>query len=83
MMLAVHGLQAIERQMRIDLRRRYVRVAEDRLDGTQVGAVFDHVRGAGMAQHMRRRVPSGSGRCLYHHLPGALPCQLAPSASNE
>jgi hypothetical protein len=37
----------------IDLRGGDIRVSEDGLHGTQIGAVFHHVSGAAMPQHVR------------------------------
>src|SRR5271165_2468603 len=53
MVLPVYGLQPAQRQMRVDLRSRDIRVAEQRLHGAQVGAMLDHVRRAAMPQHVR------------------------------
>ena len=58
MMLGINALQPVERHVRIDLRGRNIGVSENRLHGTQVGAILDHVRGAGMTQHVWTSVPS-------------------------
>ena len=50
MMLAMHGLQAAQRQVRVDLRGGNVGVAQHHLHAAQVGAVLHHVRGATVAQ---------------------------------
>ena len=49
MVLLIHSLQAVQRQVCVDLSGRDIGVAEDGLHGAQVGSVFYHVRGAGMA----------------------------------
>jgi len=54
MMFLIHSSQPVERQMRINLRCGDIGVAENRLNGAQIGAILDHVRGAGMPQHVRR-----------------------------
>ena len=43
MVLCVQGFQAFAGDMRVDLRRRYVRMAEQQLNDTQVGAVVEKV----------------------------------------
>ena len=58
MVLLVNALQPIERQVRIDLCSRNVRMSENRLNRAQVGAIFDHVRGATVAQHVRTGISS-------------------------
>ncbi len=45
-------LQLAERDLRVDLRRRKVRVPQDHLDVTDVRAVLQHVRGARVAEQM-------------------------------
>jgi len=51
--LGVQALQSFAGDMGIDLRRRDVRMAEQQLHDTQVGAVVEQVRGEGMPEHMR------------------------------
>ncbi len=53
MMLAMHGLQAAQRQMRIHLRGGNIGMTQNQLHAAQVGAVLHHVRGATVAQPMR------------------------------
>ena len=72
MMLLVHAVQPVERQMRVHLRGRDVGVPEDGLHRAQVGAVLHHVRRATVAQHVRAGVPRRLRRGIIHHLPHAL-----------
>src|SRR5271166_1998666 len=58
MMLLINRPEPVEREMRVHLGGRDVGMPEDRLHRAQVRAVFDHVSGAGMPQHVRRRMPS-------------------------
>jgi hypothetical protein len=44
-MFAMNGLEASESEMGIDLRRRYIGVAEHQLNAAKIGAVFNHMRG--------------------------------------
>src|ERR1700733_569133 len=59
MMLRIHAFQAVERHVGINLRGRNVGVAEDGLHGAQIGAVLDHMRRAGMPEHVGADVASG------------------------
>ena len=52
MVAGMYVLQACPGDMGVDLGRRQVAVPEQHLQGTQVGAVIQQVRGKGMAQHM-------------------------------
>jgi len=83
MMLLIHSSQAIKRKVRIHLRGRDVSVAKDRLHGTQVGAILDHMRGSRVPQHVRGSVTSSRGGGLANHLPDALPRQFFASAANK
>src|ERR1700741_5662812 len=49
----VHGAQPRLEDVRVDLRRREIRVAQHHLDGPQVGAAIEQVRGERMADDMR------------------------------
>ena len=51
--LPVHRAQRARRQMRVDLRRRDVGVAEHRLHGAQVGAALEQMARERVAQHVR------------------------------
>src|SRR5260370_39421865 len=72
LMFCVHALQSVQRDVGIDLRRRNVGVAENRLHGAQVGAVFYHASGATVAQHVRAGVGSNARRSCPYPLPDAL-----------
>ena len=80
MMASVNLPQSFARDMRVDLRRRDVGMAEHGLDRTQVSAVFQQVRGKRMPQGMRRDVavdPRLPGAAL-DNLPETLACQPFP-----
>src|ERR1700733_5232906 len=83
MMLLIYRPEPVERQMRVNLGCRNVRMAQDSLHCPKVGAVLHHVRGAGMAQHVWRRRAPGNGRGGAHHLPNALARQLAPTPRDK
>jgi hypothetical protein len=53
MKVAIDRLQSIQRYMRINLARRNIGMAQDRLHCPKISAVFYHVGGAAMAQHVR------------------------------
>src|SRR5450432_517903 len=61
MKLAINTLQPVQRDMRINLCSGNICVAKNGLHGAQVSAVFYHVRGATVAQHMRTGVSSPVG----------------------
>ena len=71
MMLAMHGLQPAQRQVRIDLRGGNVGVAQQQLHAAQIGAVLHHVRGATVAQPVRAGALFGR----LHQVPDPLPRQ--------
>src|SRR5262252_8539304 len=83
MMLAINIFQPVERHMRVNLRGRNVGMAENRLDGTQIGAIFDHMRGATVTKHMGACFPSYAHRSLLHHLPHALTAKLASASPRK
>ncbi len=83
MMLLIHILQPIQRQVRVDLRGRNIGMAEDRLHRAQVGAVFHHVGGATVAQHVRTGIASRTRGSRANHLPDALAGQLPRASSQE
>ena len=62
--LVVHGHQVGERDLRVLLRGGEARVAEQFLDGAQVGAVGQQVRGVGVAEAVRMdgRIAAETGR---------------------
>ena len=45
MMLLIYRLEPVQRQVRVHLCGRDIRMAQDGLNRTQVSAIFDHVRG--------------------------------------
>lgn len=49
MMLLINNPESIKCEMCIDLRGRNIGVAQNGLHGPEIGAVLDHVCGAGMA----------------------------------
>ena len=83
MMFRVHALEPVQRNVSIDLRRRNVGVAEDCLNSAQVGAVFYHVGGTTVAQHVRTGVASSARRCDSHHLPDSLAGKLLRTSRDE
>src|SRR5580658_3930498 len=83
MVLDVHTLQAVERYVGIDLRRRNVRVAEDGLHGAEIGSILDHVRCAGVTQHVRAGVTAGGETRVAYQPPDALPGQAPGSRAQK
>ncbi len=79
----MNRLQAIKCQMRVNLCRRDVGMAEYRLNGTQVGAAFHHVRGATVAEHVRTGGASGGFGSGLNQLPDALARKRTRAASDE
>src|SRR2546430_14577376 len=61
MKLVIDLLQPRSRNVGVDLRRRDVRVAEHHLDGAQIGAVLEQMRGERMPQHVGRNVRADPG----------------------
>ena len=55
MVLLINRPQPIQRQMRIHLRRRDIRMPQQSLYASEIGAAFDEMRRKGMAEHMRRK----------------------------
>ena len=68
MQVAHQALQPLLQHMGVDLRRRDVGMAEQRLHDAQVGAVLQQMAGEGVAQHVRadlaRREAGGAGQRL-------------------
>ena len=60
--------EAVEREMRVDLRGGDVGVAKQKLDAAQIGAVFDHVGGATVSQLVR----AGRGAGGFDNVPDPL-----------
>src|ERR1039458_10106489 len=83
MMLRVHALRPVERNVRINMRGRYVGVAEDGLHRAQVGPILHHMRRAGVTQHVRTGVASRGETRFADQLPDALTCQAAASCAQE
>ncbi len=79
----MNALQPIERQVCVDLRGRDIGVAEDGLNSSEVGAVFDHVRGATVSQHVRTGVPARALRRPLHDLPHPLPREAFGSPGDK
>ena len=75
MMLRIHALQPIQRYVRINLRRRDIRMAENGLHRAEIGSVLDHVRRARVPKHVRTGAASGrqhSDSSFPNQLPDAL-----------
>src|SRR5581483_3188166 len=53
MVAVVHRAHAMLQHVRVNLRRREIRVAKHQLDCAQVGAALQQVRREGMTQHVR------------------------------
>src|SRR5678815_370026 len=83
MMFLVHTLQSIQRQMRVHLGSGNIGVAQDDLYGAQIGAIFDHVRGTTMPQHVRAGIASGAHRGRANHLPDPLSGQFSAPAPQK
>ena len=62
-MLGVEVLKPFSRDVRVDGRRRNVRVAKQQLDDTKIGAMVQEVRRKRMAQHVWREARRGNSRC--------------------
>ena len=78
--LVVDGAQPRIEDVRVDLRRRQIAVAEHHLDRAQVGAALEQVRGERMPQHVRaeRARHTGPLAVLLQDLPEADARQAAP-----
>src|SRR5215471_9327291 len=77
--LVVDRTQPRLQNVRINLRRRQIRVPEHHLDGAQIGAALEQVRGEGVPQDVRTE--SARDACLHavrlEDLPEADPRQAA------
>ncbi len=82
MVLGINTLQAVESYVRVNLRGGNVSMPEYGLDRAQVSSVLDHVRRAGMPQHVRTRTATTNLRSVTYQLPEALPAE-APSSDTE
>ena len=49
-----HILQALARNMRVNLRRRNIRMTQHYLDAAEIRAALDKMRRKSVAQHVRR-----------------------------
>src|ERR1700687_3019447 len=84
-MLAMERLEALARDVGVDLRGRNVRMPEEELHHAQIGAVIDEVRREGVAQSMRgnRLANAGRARMALHQRPERLTCHRRATRSNE
>src|SRR4051794_37006485 len=75
MMLRVKLLQPFASDMGVDLRRRYIRVPEQDLHDTKIGAVIEEMRCEGMPQRVRRNgcIQRGARSVAFDELPERLP----------
>src|ERR1044072_803061 len=72
--LVVQRAQPVRVDVRVDLRRRDIAVAEHHLHRAQVGAVLEKVRREAVPQHVRRqRADAGAAAVAYEDLPEPLP----------
>src|SRR5438552_12375832 len=71
--------------MRVDLRRRDVRVAEHRLHGAQVGAALEQMGGEAVAQRVRvdALLDACRARVSAEQLPESLPGHVAAARGDE
>ena len=81
MMLRVHALQPVERNVGVNLRRRNVGVAKDGLHCPEISSILHHMRRAGMPQHVRTGMASGSETRFPDQLPEALTGKAAASCA--
>src|SRR5882762_7970402 len=72
MVLAVDRLQAVEGDVSVELRGRYIGMAEQGLDVAQVGTVLHHVGSAPVSQHVRAGLARSSRCCGAYQLPDPL-----------
>src|SRR5437879_4416823 len=73
-------LQPLAEHMGVDLRRRYIGVAEHLLDAAQIGAVIEEMAGEGVARPVRRDAPgvaAGEDREVLEELAAAPPREMA------
>ena len=83
MMLLVHLIQAVQRQVRVHLRRRNVGMTKNGLHRTQIGAILHHVRRATVPQHMGTGVTSRFHRRGIYDLPHSLASDSLCSPCDE
>src|SRR5512138_1156150 len=85
MELVVNTAEAVPADVRVDLRRRDLAVAEHELDRAQVGAALEQVGRERMTEDVRAdlgREP-GAGGVLAEELPNALPGEWTAAAREE
>lgn len=74
MMPIVSRAQMHVSNVRVDLRRRDIAMAQQRLHRTRISTMLQEVRGEAMSQRVRRAIPDA---CLFRvsldHGPGKLP----------
>ena len=86
--VAHQAFEPLLQDMRVDLRGRYVGVAEQRLHDAQVGAVLQQVTGEGVAQDVRadlRGFQSGGCGSAFNSRAKCcrLRCPLSPNEGNS
>ena len=70
--------------VRVDLRRRDIAVAQQRLHRARIGSTLQEVRGKAVTQRMRRNVfQSCFGGVTFDRDPDKMCCQRAPSAREQ
>ena len=84
-MLRMNILQSLARDMCVDLRCRNVRMPEQQLHHTQIGAMVQQMRRERMPQRMRRqrRVDAGADRVFLDQRPEHLARHRAAEAGHE
>ena len=72
----MHSFQSLLIDMRIDLRRRNVGMAEHFLDDAKIGAISQQMRREAVSKKVRVNVlfESGASRMFFHDLPDARRC---------
>src|SRR6185437_12309812 len=84
MMRLDEAFQPVLEDMRVDLRRRDVGMAQHLLNAPEIGAVAEEVAREGVAQNVRRdarRIDAGVERQLLQELAAAPPRQMALGAA--
>src|SRR2546423_1090248 len=82
MKTVVHRPHPLLKDVRVNLRRREIRVAQHHLDGTQIGATLEEMGGERMTQHVRaeRRGDACAPPIRLQHLPEAAARQSSSAA---
>jgi hypothetical protein len=83
--LSVNLLESMTLHMRVDLGRSNIGVPQHRLNGSEIGASLEQMRGKRMSEHVRRdRLRNPGASCpLQKQLPTSLPCEPVPTATHE